>query len=92
MYIQGNLQSVFDALFNLGVIDPVLEEDWNEAMSELPYYHTEVDRAIKTINSSNGDVSSLVTKLEKFDERVLAFVAMEVAKEFADFHSREEIH
>lgn len=92
MYIQGDLQSIFDALFNLGVIDPVLEEDWNEALEELPYYSTEVDRAITMINKQQGDVRTLVEELEKFDERVLSFVAMEVAKEFADFHSREEIH
>jgi hypothetical protein len=92
MYIQGDLQSVFDALFDLGVIDPVLEEDWGQALEELPQYTKEVDRAIAVINMSEGDVFNMVSELGKFDERVLSFVAMEVAKEFADFHSREEIH
>ena len=29
MLLQGDLQKVFDALYHLGVIDPVLEMDWS---------------------------------------------------------------
>ena len=35
MYLQGDLQTVFDALFHMGIIDPVLELDWTEALEEL---------------------------------------------------------
>ena len=30
MFLQGNLQIVFDALYHLGVIDPVLKLDWKK--------------------------------------------------------------
>ena len=39
MFIQGDLQAVFDALYSIGAIDPVLSADWtkiNEAMSSKP--------------------------------------------------------
>lgn len=36
MYLQGNLQAVFDALYHMGVIDPVLEMDWNKALEMVP--------------------------------------------------------
>ncbi len=92
MYLQGDLQVVFDVLYNLGVIDPVLEEDWGEAMEEFPYYSDDVSDVIQTINGIQGDFSKLMCELGKVDERVLSFIAIEVAKEFADFHSREELH
>ena len=92
MFIQGDLQLVFDALFNMGVIDPVLEEDWTEAIDELQYYYPEVQRAIDVVNAFQGDLGLLMEELEKFDVKILGFLAMEVAKEFADFHSREELH
>lgn len=92
MYIQGDLQKVFDALYSMGVIDPVLEEDWNKALTELPNYYDQVDKAIAIINMAQGQNLILSEELEKVDERVLAFVAMEVAKEFANFHAREELH
>ena len=39
MFIQGNLQVVFDALYSVGAIDPVLGMDWeiiNSEMSKSP--------------------------------------------------------
>ncbi|MBC86428.1 MAG: cytochrome [Bdellovibrionaceae bacterium] len=92
MFIQGDLQKVFDALFTMGVIDPVLEEDWTEAIDELQYYYPEVQEAIQVVNAFQGNLDQLMHELEQFDVKILGFLAMEVAKEFADFHSREELH
>lgn len=92
MFLQGDLQVVFDALYNLGVIDPVLEEDWEHVMSEMPNHYKEYELAMKVINDNQSNFSVLIGELEQFNERVLSFIAMEVAKEFADFHSREELH
>jgi hypothetical protein len=30
--------------------------------------------------------------LKKFDQTTLSYLAMEVAREYADFHSRDEVH
>lgn len=92
MYLQGDLQLVFDALFDMGVIDPVLEKDWSEALDELPSYYDTYTEVLKIANDFQSDKFQMMEHLEKFDEETLGYLAMEVAKEFADFHSREELH
>ncbi|MCB0414102.1 MAG: cytochrome [Bdellovibrionales bacterium] len=92
MYLQGNLQTVFDALYNLGVIDPVLEQDWTTALDEISNHYEDLTRVIESVNLHQGDVSELMRELERFDPTTLSYLAMEVAREFADFHSREELH
>ena len=92
MYLQGNLQTVFDALFHMGVIDPVLEIDWTEALEELNIHIDEFEKIVHVANSYQGDLQDLMLELESFDEKTLNYLAMEVAKEFADFHAREDLH
>lgn len=92
MYIQGELQPVFDALYQMGVIDPVLEMDWREALEQLPDHYKELSQVVQAVNSCGGDVMRIIQNLEKFDSTTLEFLAMEVAREFADFHSRDEVH
>lgn len=92
MYLQGNLQIVFDALYELGVIEPVLQMDWQGALKEMnrdPYRLFEV---MSVVNTNQVDRDQLMMKLEMFDEKILSYLAMEVAREFADFHSRNEVH
>ena len=92
MFIQGNLQLVFDALYNMGIIDPVLEQDWKSALDELPAYFENFYKAMSIVNSCQADMDELVERLKVFDQKTLGYVAMEVAREFADFHSRNELH
>lgn len=88
MYLQGNLQLVFDALFDLGVIEPVLEMDWNL----LKGSRQELQRVIEVVNRYQNNSSELIYQLERFDQYHLSCLAMEVAREFADYHSRESLH
>ena len=90
--LQGNLQNMFDALYQMGVIDPVLEMDWVKAMESAEAYRHNIDSAIHIANNYESSVDELVTKLGSFDDTTLGYLAMEVAREFADFHSRKEIH
>lgn len=92
MYLQGNLQNVFDALYYLGVIDPVLEMDWKEAIEEMSLHNDEFSAIVNVANSNQDSVETLKSELGKFDQRTLGYLAMEVAREFADFHAREELH
>lgn len=92
MYLQGNLQAVFDALYHLGVIDPVLEMDWSEAMNQFSVHSRDFDEALSVANTYQTDLEALMKNLERFDEKTLSYLAMEVAREFADFHSREDLH
>lgn len=90
--LQGNLQTVFDALYQLGVIDPVLEMDWEQAYDSKLLHQDQIEQAIAIANEHQTNVDSLVVQLRKFDERTLGYLAMEVAREYADFHSRKNLH
>lgn len=92
MYLQGNLQAIFDALYHMGVIDPVLEMDWGKALDEMPSHADEFFQVMNVANSIQDDVQELVTALKKFDQQTLSYLAMEVAREYADYHSRETLH
>ena len=92
MYLQGNLQVMFDALYNMGVIDPVLELDWTKELEEISEHMEDFVQIISVVNSKQNDVDEMMIALEDFDKKTLNFLAMEVAKEFADFHSRESLH
>lgn len=92
MYLQGNLQAVFDALYHMGVIDPVLEMDWNQALDEMSHYADDFFQVLTIANSCQDDVQSLMGELKKFDQQTLSYLAMEVAREYADYHSRETLH
>lgn len=92
MYLQGNLQAVFDALYHMGVIDPVLEMDWSQAMDKLSDHADDFFHALTIANQFQGDPDKLMIQLKKFDQTTLSYLAMEVAREYADYHSRETLH
>lgn len=92
MYLQGNLQVVFDALYHMGIIDPVLEMDWSKAMEELPQHYNDYLEVVRIANTYQDDPEKLVRALEIFNDTALGYLAMEVAREFADFHARENVH
>ena len=92
MFIQGDLQAVFDALYAVGAIDPVLKMDWSKITTEASRNQVRMDEAITALNSCAGDRKSLVTKLNLLEPAVVNFIAVEVAREFAEFTSRSELH
>lgn len=92
MYLQGNLQAVFDALYHMGVIDPVLEMDWGKALDEMGDYADEFFEVLSIANTCQDDVQELMGNLKKYDQQTLSYLAMEVAREYADYHSRETLH
>ncbi|MBX3021557.1 MAG: cytochrome [Bdellovibrionales bacterium] len=92
MYLQGNLQAVFDALYHMGVIDPVLEMDWGQALDEMTDHADDFFQVMVVANNYQDDVQELMANLKKFDQQTLSYLAMEVAREYADYHSRETLH
>lgn len=92
MYLQGDLQRVFDALYEMGVIEPLLEQDWKDAMTEMERNPSELFKIVQVVNDLQHDPDALKVKLTTFDEKSLGYLAMEVAREFADFHSRAQVH
>ncbi len=92
MYLQGDLQKVFDALYEMGVIDPVLKMDWNQAQGDLQSNWAAFAEVMACANRHQENTKYLASCLAKFDIQTLNFLAMEVAREFADYHTREELH
>ena len=94
MFIQGNLQALFDALYEIGAIDPVLKMDWSQITDEMSHNQNKkvVNNAFRVINACEGDRELMIQKLKFMDEKSLSFLAMEVAREFAEFQDRKELH
>ena len=92
MYLQGNLQAIFDALYHMGVIDPVLEMDWGKALDQMDAHVDDFFQVLTIANSYQDDMEELMSNLKKFDQKTLSYLAMEVAREYADYHSRETLH
>lgn len=92
MFIQGNLQVVFDALYEVGAIDPVLKMDWSEVTKAMEKEPIKVEKAVKSINGCRGNVDLIRDELLKLDTQSLHFIAMEVAREFAEFQDRKDLH
>lgn len=91
MFIQGDLQVVFDALYLVGAIDPVLKMDWNQVTEEMAKNPRAVNFALQEINSCRGNRDLLVKKLHGFDSKVRNYIALEVAREFCEFHDRKDL-
>ena len=92
MFIQGDLQAVFDALYEIGAIDPVLKQDWNAITSEMARSQYDLGSVYSSVNSCGGDRERLIQKLKFMDQKAVTYLAMEVAREFAEFQDRKEIH
>lgn len=92
MFLQGDLQPVFDALYVVGAIDPVLKLDWSEVTKEMMSQPQAVSNAFQTINACRGNKDLLIQKLHLMDSRSVHYIAMEVAREFVEFQDRKELH
>ena len=92
MFLQGDLQQVFDALFQLGVIDPALEMDWKEEFEEIERNPIELARVVNRVNENMGDTDQLMEVLKEFEMKELSHLAMLVAKELVGFHSNKTVH
>lgn len=91
-HLQGDLQVVFDALYELGVIEPVLKKDWKDGMNEIRGRSLRLDQALNIVNTCGRDLGLLKCELEKLDQPSLEILAMEVAREYANFNQRDVLH
>ncbi|AGH94927.1 hypothetical protein [Pseudobdellovibrio exovorus] len=92
MFIQGDLQAVFDALYRVGAIDPVLGMDWEKINTDMVSSPQLVNRVCASINACDGNPDLLLQTLQSLEPRLLNFVALEVAREFCEFQDRKELH
>lgn len=92
MFLQGDLQTVFDALYSVGAIDPVLKLDWSEVTKEMMANPQILSDAFQLINGCQGNKELLIQKLHMMDTRSVNYIAMEVAREFCEFQDRTGLH
>ncbi len=67
MFLQGNLQVVFDALYEVGAIDPVLKMDWEKILDSMSNNPHLISRAFTEVNSCRGNKDQLIKKLNQMD-------------------------
>ena len=92
MFLQGDLQIVFDALYSVGAIDPVLKMDWNTITKDMVANPGSLSEAFQLINACRGNKDLLIQKLHVMDKKSVNYIAMEVAREFCEFQDRKELH
>ncbi len=92
MFLQGNLQNVFDALYTLGAIDPVLKMDWQKMDQEFEDHMEHVYNGFIKVNSCSHNLSDLLHEMQKMDSKTLQYLAMEVAREFCEYQDRASLH
>lgn len=92
MFIQGDLQAVFDALYTIGAIDPVLQADWEKINGEMSADPFKVHTICHSINACSGDRTKIIETLLTMDKKSVSFVALEVAREYSEFQDRKELH
>lgn len=92
MFLQGDLQAVFDALYSIGAIDPVLKLDWDQVTQQMAENPRMVHAACAEINACRGDVEKMVQKLTGMEQKAVEFVALEVAREFCEAQDRKSVH
>lgn len=92
MFLQGNLQVVFDALYSVGAIDPVLGMDWEKLTVEMQKAPHLVNNVCAQINACAGNHKMLVETLKSMEPKYVHFLALEVAREFCEFQDRKELH
>lgn len=92
MYLQGNLQLVFDALFSVGAIDPILKMDWSQVNEEIEKEPQRLHSICQSMNACSNDLTRMVEILKISDSKSINFLALEVAREFSEFQERETLH
>ena len=92
MLLQGDLQKVFDALYHLGVIDPVLDLDWSQEFARIEENPEGLLSILKVVSEDCGSHHDLMGKLESFQMEDLTHLAMLVAKELASSQIEKTLH
>lgn len=90
MYLQGSLQTLFDALYSAGAIQRVLKTDWRQIQIQKQRFSQIYYSILRQINETPAEgLFSLVQQIPIEFQDVLA---LEVANEYADFSQRTNIH
>lgn len=92
MLLQGDLQKVFDALYGLGAIDPVLKMDWKSEYPKMQKELYKVASIVETVNENGASVGKLMNSLKGYDQKSLNYLAIIVAQELVGFRLNKVLH
>ncbi len=92
MFLQGNLEKIFEALHDVGAVETMLKLDW-EPLNEEVQRTPEVLRAlVEVVNGCHSDPIKLRQVLARWDRQSLNYLALEVAREYAEYQDRKTLH
>lgn len=92
MKLSGNLQAYYDALDELGIIDPLLKTDWSQLNTMRVLRFTDFEKLIDRMNRLDSAKDKIKKELISYDAQMIQFFAMEVAKEYAEYHKDKQTH
>ena len=88
MRLQGDLQVIFNALDELGVVRTMLVQDWQSFMDEMN--PLQMEDVITEVNACSSSPAHLVKCLKSFKGEYLCFLTIEVARELVLYYSQSE--
>ena len=88
-FISGDLDRVFTVLFEMGKVEPLLNKDWKKLYKKSRAQWSEVSAAIQKLNGLTN-LRDIRLFLETLPSEILDSLVVEVARELADFHGRNE--
>ncbi len=88
-FLSGDLDRVFTALYELGMIEPMLEKNWTDLYKKAGESWTDVSTAIQKLNRIHS-LKEIRQYLESLSQPVIEALVIEVAREMAAFHERQE--
>ena len=88
-FLSGDLDRMFTVLFEMGKVEPLLNRDWKKLYIESRDRWSEVSHAIQKLNSLTN-LRDMRLFLETLPGEILDALVVEVARELADFHGRNE--
>ena len=89
-FISGDLDRMFTVLYEMGRIEPLLKKDWQELLKKQEGRWTEISSAMKTLNTLTN-LRDMRQFFESLPDPVIDAVAIEVAKELAEFQGRDSM-
>ncbi len=91
-FLSGDLDRVFTALYELGLIEPMLDKNWKELYRRSEELWPQLSIAIRKINKMSS-IRDLRSYIESLPQDTVEALVIEVAREMAAFQERmETIH
>ncbi|MCX7675625.1 MAG: hypothetical protein N2Z70_07345 [Bdellovibrionaceae bacterium] len=90
MYLQGHLQDWFEALYQVGVIQRMLDLDWQDLQSYREQHKEHYGALLHQLNPMPlGQKLEALSQMSSLEQNL---IALEVAYEFVQYESKQHLH